>query len=74
MGKSAFAGALGSSTIDQGTQEESRPAICQAIGIHTPVPAVGPDVAHGPAPAPLCHSLGALESSALDCHPQMREP
>ena len=68
MDKSAF---VGSSTIHQGTQEESCPPMHWVIGIQNSVLAVDSAVASELAPVPLNHGLGApighcLRQSPID--------
>ena len=59
MNKSASVGVVGSSTIHQGTQEESCPPVHQLIGRQTSVLAAKPAVACELAPATLGCSPGA---------------
>lgn len=60
MNKSAFEGAVGSSTAHQGGWEESCPPVHWEIGRQISVPAVDRAEAHGLAPAPLGLGPGAL--------------
>lgn len=74
MNRSAFEGAVGSSTIHQGAWEESCPPLHQEIGRQTSVTAVDPAEAAELALASLSLSPGAPENSDLDDHSWMREP
>lgn len=56
--KSVFVGAVGSSTICQGTQEESRLPMHWIPGMQIWVLTMNPAVVHEPAPAPLGHNPG----------------
>ena len=73
MDKSAFVGAVGSSTIHQGAWEESYPPVCQVIGVQTLIPAVDPALACEAALDPLGHNPGGPGEHSLR-HSWMREP
>lgn len=64
----------GSSTIHQGTQEESHPPVHQEIGIQTLVPDVDLVATHEQVLALLGHSLGTLENTVIDKHLCTRAP
>ena len=59
MEKSAFVGAVGSSTIHQGTWAESRPLVHWVIDIQTSIVAVDPAMECELTPPPLGCGLGA---------------
>lgn len=62
MGKSAFVGVVGSSTVSQGTQEKSPPPVHWVTGRQTFVLTVDTAVACEPASVPLSCSSGASEN------------
>ena len=66
-------GAVGSSTIRQGTREESPSSVHSVIGIEILVSGVDTAAVREPAPAPLGHGMGALNNVVSDSHLQMRE-
>ena len=70
--KSAFVGEVGSSTICQGTQRESHPAMHLVIGRQTSVPALDPAVAREPAQAPFSCCMETPENTVLDHDTQER--
>lgn len=72
--RSAFVGAMDSSTRHQKTQEKCRPPTEQARGIQTSVLAMDPSVTCGLAfQALLATSQDSLENTVWDIHPQMTE-
>lgn len=73
MERNPFQEAVESSTISQGTREESRPAIHQVIGKQTSVPDVDLVMAYKLSPASFNHHLGAPENTNLDIHSRTRE-
>lgn len=67
--KSALEGAVGSSTVHQGTQEESCLRVHGEIGRQTPVADVDSAAIHGPSPASLSHDLEASGKHCLRLSP-----
>ena len=79
MDKSTFVVPVGSSIINQGTQEESHSPMCWVIGIGTSVLAVEHAVAPELSPGPLNHNPGApgkhfLRQSPMDKKVFFRSP
>ena len=71
--KSAFVGAVGSSTIHQETQEKSHPPMCWVIGMQILVPAVDPEWPMNWLQPLLAMVCEALENTVLDNHPWTRD-